>query len=73
MAVKACLRALIAGEDGGRPLTDLALVEAMRERGYVLARRTVAKYRGELAIPPCHLRADRRSALLGVDIPISLN
>ena len=73
MAVKACLRALIAGEDGGRPLTDLALVEAMRARGYVLARRTVAKYRGELAIPPCHRRADRRGALLGMDIPISLN
>jgi hypothetical protein len=33
----------------------------------------VAKYRGELAIPPCHRRADRGSARLGVDVPISLN
>jgi RNA polymerase sigma-54 factor len=73
MAVKACLRSLIAGENGGRPLTDLALVAALRERGFVLARRTVAKYRGELAIPACHRRADRGSARLGVDVPISLN
>lgn len=73
MTVKACLRALIAAEDGGRPLSDLALVDALRQRGYVLARRTVAKYRDELAIPPCHRRADRRGALLGAGIPMSLN
>jgi len=73
VAVKAYLRSLIAGEDGRQPLSDLALAAALRQRGFVLARRTVAKYRSELAIPPCHRRADRRGVMLGVDIPISLN
>jgi RNA polymerase sigma-54 factor len=73
MAVKACLRSLIEGEDGRHPLSDLALAAALRQRGLVLARRTVAKYRSELAIPPCHRRTNRRDVMLGVDIPISLN
>ena len=73
LAVKAYLRALIEGEDGGHPLSDLALTDALRQRGFVLARRTVAKYRSELAIPPCYRRTDRKSVMLGVDIPISLN
>jgi RNA polymerase sigma-54 factor len=73
VAVKAYLRSLIEGEDGRRPLSDLALAAALRQRGFVLARRTVAKYRKELAIPPCHRRADRRDVMPGLDIPISLN
>lgn len=71
LAAKAYLRALIEGEDSRQPLSDLALVAALRQQGFVLARRTVAKYRGELAIPPCHRRADPRGVML--DIPISLN
>jgi RNA polymerase sigma-54 factor len=71
LTVKAYLRALIEGEDGRHPLSDLALVAALRQQGFVLARRTVAKYRGELAIPPCHRRVDRRGVVL--NIPISLN
>ncbi|HEY7655039.1 MAG TPA: RNA polymerase factor sigma-54 [Methylomirabilota bacterium] len=55
-AVKTELRSLVAGEDRGRPLTDFALVVALRERGFVVARRTVAKYRDELAIPTCQQR-----------------
>jgi RNA polymerase sigma-54 factor len=55
-AVKTRLRALIAGEDGAQPLSDLALAIALREHGFVVARRTVAKYRDEFAIPPCHRR-----------------
>jgi RNA polymerase sigma-54 factor len=73
LAVKAYLRALIEGEDGRHPLSDLALAAALRQRGFVLARRTVAKYCSELAIPPCHRRADRHGVMLDVDIPISLN
>jgi len=73
LAVKAALRALIHGEDGHHPLSDLALAAALRRQGFVLARRTVAKYRSELAIPPGHLRAERLDVLRGVDIPISLN
>jgi RNA polymerase sigma-54 factor len=61
-AVKACLRALIEAEDGGHPLSDLSLAAALEQRGFPVARRTVAKYRGELAIPPGHERKDRRAA-----------
>jgi RNA polymerase sigma-54 factor len=55
-AVKTHLRALIAAEDGGHPLSDLALAAALQRRGVEVARRTVAKYRGELSIAPCHQR-----------------
>ena len=55
-AVKTLLRALIAAEDHAHPLSDLALAAALRRHGWAVARRTVAKYRGELAIPPCHQR-----------------
>lgn len=58
-AVKACLRTLVEAEDGRHPLSDQALASALRHRGFPLARRTVAKYRGELAIPPCHQRMGR--------------
>jgi len=54
--LKTHLRALIAAEDGRHPLSDLALASALRQRGVDVARRTVAKYRGELSIPPCHQR-----------------
>lgn len=38
------------------PLTDEQLVDMLRERGYHLARRTVAKYRNQLGILPSHVR-----------------
>jgi RNA polymerase sigma-54 factor len=44
------LRDLVASEP--RPLPDAVLAEAMRRRGFPIARRTVAKYRGSLGIPP---------------------
>jgi RNA polymerase sigma-54 factor len=73
IAVKAYLRALIEGEDGRHPLSDLALTAALRRRGFVLARRTVAKYRSELAIPPGYRRAARRRVMPGVATAMSLN
>jgi RNA polymerase sigma-54 factor len=48
------LRDLVAQEP--RPLCDAVLAEAMRRRGFPVARRTVAKYRSMLAIPPVNLR-----------------
>jgi RNA polymerase sigma-54 factor len=54
--VKTDLRAVIAAEDRSHPLSDLALAAALRQRGLAVARRTVAKYRGELGIPPSHQR-----------------
>ena len=59
-------------EDGRRPLSDLALAAALRQRGFVLARRTVAKYRGELAIPPCHRRIDRPGVMLRQAVSCSI-
>lgn len=53
--VQDVLRELIANED--RPLSDDALASMLGERGYTIARRTVAKYRAQLRIPPAHLRA----------------
>lgn len=55
-AVKTALQELIASEDKRRPLSDEALSEKMKEKGYPIARRTVAKYRDQLGIPPQRLR-----------------
>jgi RNA polymerase sigma-54 factor len=48
------LRDVVACEP--RPLPDAALADAMRRRGFPVARRTVAKYRESLGIPPVALR-----------------
>lgn len=45
------LQALIDGEDKAHPLSDDRLSELLKEKGYPVARRTVAKYRGQLGIP----------------------
>ncbi|EEW25294.1 RNA polymerase factor sigma-54 [Rhodobacter ferrooxidans] len=55
-ALRAALARLVAGEDPGKPLGDQALVEALAQDGMVVARRTVAKYREMLHIPPAHRR-----------------
>ncbi len=49
-AVRAQLEQLIRAEDPGHPLSDQALVEALADKGLLLARRTVAKYREQLGI-----------------------
>lgn len=54
--VKSALQHLVDAEDKRNPLTDDYLVEEMRKQGFVLARRTVAKYRDELRIPVARLR-----------------
>ena len=56
LAVKAALRQLVRAESPRHPLSDQALAEALRAQGYPVARRTVAKYREQLSIPPSHLR-----------------
>ncbi len=55
-AIKDALREVIAAEDKSKPLSDEALVEKLKERGLDIARRTVAKYRDQLSIPPARLR-----------------
>jgi RNA polymerase sigma-54 factor len=52
LKIKDKIRALVAGEDGRHPLSDAVIVQRLEEEhGIKIARRTVAKYRGELRIP----------------------
>ena len=50
------IKELVEGENKEMPLTDQALQELLLERGYYVARRTVAKYREQLGIPVARLR-----------------
>ncbi len=54
--IKAALRELIEAENKRKPLSDDALSDALKERGYPVARRTVAKYRDQMGIPVARLR-----------------
>ena len=54
--IKSILREIIEAEDKRHPLSDDALSEALKQRGYPVARRTVAKYRDQLGIPVARLR-----------------
>ncbi len=47
---------MIGEEDASRPLSDSRIAEVLGGDGLPLARRTVAKYRDELRIPPSNLR-----------------
>jgi len=55
-AIRALIRQLIGAEDPKTPLTDSKIAEVLGEQGILVARRTVAKYREALAIPPVNLR-----------------
>lgn len=56
--VKKILSNSIEAEDKTKPVTDEQLTEIMKEKGYVIARRTVAKYREQLNIPVARLRKE---------------
>jgi RNA polymerase sigma-54 factor len=55
-AVKVRLREIVAAEDKGKPLNDDELADELKKHGLDIARRTVAKYRGLLDIPPARKR-----------------
>lgn len=55
-AIRALIKQLVAAEDGKKPLSDSQLSEILGQQGIVVARRTVAKYRESLNIPPVNLR-----------------
>jgi RNA polymerase sigma-54 factor len=55
-AVKAHIQKLVAQENASKPLTDAAIVDALRRRGIQIARRTVAKYRDQLGVLPARMR-----------------
>ena len=54
--IKAALRDIVDAEDPTRPLSDDDIKSALDERGFPIARRTVAKYREKLGIPIARLR-----------------
>jgi RNA polymerase sigma-54 factor len=54
--IKKIMLELIHDEDKRNPLNDDKLVEMLKEKGYQIARRTVAKYREQLNIPVARLR-----------------
>lgn len=56
--IKNLLEQCIAQEDKRRPLTDEQLMNILNEKGYCIARRTVAKYREMLGIPVARLRKE---------------
>ena len=55
-AIRALIKQLIGTEDGKKPLSDSQISEILGQQGIVVARRTVAKYRELLNIPPVNLR-----------------
>jgi RNA polymerase sigma-54 factor len=56
--VKKILSEAIEAEEKHKPLTDEKLTELLKEKGYNIARRTVAKYREQLNIPVARLRKE---------------
>ena len=56
--VKKIMKEHIDSEDKRKPLTDEELASILKEKGYIIARRTVAKYREQLDIPVARLRKE---------------
>lgn len=56
--LKKALQECVDSEDKHKPLTDDELVVKMTEKGYKVARRTIAKYRDQLGIPKARLRKE---------------
>jgi RNA polymerase sigma-54 factor len=56
--IKNILKNIIDKEDKRKPLTDAKLMQQLKVEGYVIARRTVAKYREQLEIPVARLRKE---------------
>ncbi|EKT4517306.1 RNA polymerase factor sigma-54 [Flavobacterium psychrophilum] len=54
--IKNILQTVIAEEDKNKPLPDDQLAEILKEKGYPIARRTIAKYREQLDIPVARMR-----------------
>ena len=56
--IKKILEDTVGEEDKRKPLTDDALAKILKEKGYPIARRTVAKYREQLDIPVARMRKE---------------
>jgi len=55
-AIRALIKQLVAAEDARSPLSDAAIAQILGQQGIVVARRTIAKYRESLQIPPVNQR-----------------
>ncbi|WP_409309082.1 RNA polymerase factor sigma-54 [Pectobacterium sp. B1J-3] len=55
-AIRALVKKLVAAENPAKPLSDSKLTTLLAEQGIIVARRTVAKYRESLSIPPSNQR-----------------
>lgn len=55
-SIKAAMREVVDAEDKTSPLSDDAIADALKAKGVEIARRTVAKYRAQLDIPPARMR-----------------
>jgi len=55
-AIRALIKQLVGAEDPKSPLTDSRIADVLGEQGIIVARRTIAKYREALSIPPINLR-----------------
>ena len=55
-AIRALIKQLVAAEDAKRPLSDSQIADILSKQGIIVARRTIAKYRESLQIPPVNLR-----------------
>ena len=55
-AIRALIKQLVSAENGHKPLSDAKIAEILSQQGIVVARRTIAKYREGLNIPPVNLR-----------------
>ena len=56
--IKKILEDVVSEENKRKPLTDEALATILKEKGYPIARRTVAKYREQLDIPVARMRKE---------------
>ena len=55
-AIRALIKQLVGAEDAKRPLSDSQIADILSKQGIIVARRTIAKYREALQIPPVNLR-----------------
>ena len=55
-SIKETIQQIVEAEDSSSPLSDQKIVQILSEKGFTIARRTVAKYREELGILPTNLR-----------------
>ena len=62
LAVQALMRAMLEAEPLARPLSDMRLAQMLADQGVVIARRTVAKYREAMGVPPAGVRKARAAA-----------